>query len=60
LGKAGDFIVKGMTAEQAREKIKENADLLPCNIRIEGGVTWLHFDTMNQWGIEDKVYEFRV
>lgn len=59
-GKAGDFTVKGMTAEQAREKIKENAYLLPCNIRLEGGVSWLHFDTMNQWGIEDKVYEFRV
>lgn len=60
LGKAGDFTVKGKTAEQARQKIKMYADLLPCNIRLEEGVTWLHFDTLPQWGIEDKVYGFRV
>lgn len=44
LGKAGDFTVSGMTAEQARQKIKANAHLLPCQIRIEKGVSWLHFD----------------
>ena len=60
LGKAGDFSVKGMTAEEARQKIKKQGGLLPCNIRIEGGVTWLHFDTINQWGVTDKVYEFKV
>lgn len=60
LGKAGDFSVKGMTAEQARKKIKQSADLLPCNIRIEGGVTWLHFDTMQQWKVDEQVCEFYV
>ena len=59
LGQAGDFSVKGMSAEQAREKIKENADLLPCNVRLEGGVTWLHIDTLPQEGITDKVYVFK-
>lgn len=44
LGKAGDFTISGMTAEQARQKIKANANLLPCQIRIEKGVSWLHFD----------------
>lgn len=44
LGKAGDFTITGMTAEQARQKIKANAHLLPCQIRIEKGVSWLHFD----------------
>ena len=58
-GKAGDFIVKGMTAEEARQKIKENADLLPCNIRVEDKVNWLHFDVLPQYGIEDKVYFFK-
>jgi len=44
LGKAGDFDVIGMTAEQARQKIKENAHLLPCPVRLEKGVSWLHID----------------
>ena len=59
LGRAGDFSVKGMTAEKAREKIIDHADLLPCNIRLEGGVTWLHIDTLPQEGITDKVYVFK-
>lgn len=59
LGKAGDFSVIGMTAEKAREKIIEHADLLPCNIRLEGGVDWLHIDTLPQEGITNKVYVFK-
>lgn len=43
-GKAGDFTITGMTAEQARQKIKEKAYLLPHPIRLEAGVSWLHFD----------------
>ncbi len=58
LGKAGDFTITGMTAEEARQKIKANASLLPCNIRIEKGVNWLHFDVLPQYGITQKVYEF--
>lgn len=58
-GKAGDFTAKGMTAEQARQKIIDNADLLPCNIRLEAGVTWIHFDVLPQYGITDKVYVFK-
>lgn len=60
LGKAGDFTVEGMTAEQARQLIKANAHLLPCNIRLEGGVSWLHIDTLPQIGVVSKVYEFRA
>lgn len=58
LGKAGDFTTKGMTAEQARQAIKAQAAKLPCNIRMEKGVTWLHFDVLPQK--EQKVYEFTV
>lgn len=58
LGKAGDFTITGMTAEQARQKIKQNAHLLPCQIRLEKNVSWLHMDTLNQYGITQKVYEF--
>ena len=58
LGKAGDFTVKGLTAQEARSRIQNNAHLLPCPIRMEGGVSWLHFDVLPQYGITDKVYEF--
>jgi len=60
LGKAGDFTVSGMTAEQARNQIKIYADLLPCAIRLEAGVSWLHFDVLPQAGVTKKVYEFKV
>ena len=58
LGKAGDFTISGLSAEKARELIKANADLLPCPIRMEKGVSWLHFDVLPQYGVTDKVYEF--
>ena len=58
LGKAGDFTVKGLTAQEARSRIRQNAHLLPCNIRMEGGVSWLHFDVLPQYGVTEKVYEF--
>jgi hypothetical protein len=58
LGKAGDFSVEGMTAQEARSLIRNNAHLLPCAIRMEGGVSWLHFDVLPQFGITEKVYEF--
>lgn len=58
LGKAVDLVTTGMTADQVREQIKANQNLLPCNIRMEKGVSWLHFDTLNQSGVSQKVYEF--
>jgi len=45
----------GMTAEKARQLIKEKQDLLPYNIRIEKDVIWLHFDC---YDIGIKVAEF--
>lgn len=58
LGKAGDFSIEGITAQEARSRIRNNAHLLPCPIRVEGGVSWLHFDVLPQYGIDMKVYEF--
>lgn len=58
LGKAGDFTVSGMTAEEARQKIKQFAHRLPCNIRLEGGVSWLHIDVLPQYGVTETVYIF--
>ena len=58
LGRAGDFTVNGMTAQEARSRIRNNAHLLPYPLRMEGGVSWLHIDTLPQYGITDKIYEF--
>ncbi len=60
LGKAGDFTIEGIPAEQARNMIKENYLKFPCNIRIEEGVSWLHFDVLPQYGITQRVYGFRA
>lgn len=59
LCKAFDFDAKGMTAKQAREKIIANANLLPVNIRLEDGVTWVHFDTM-AYDSKSKVTLFKA
>ena len=56
--KAGDFTVIGLSAEEARQRILENADLLPHPIRMEANVTWLHIDVLPQWGVKEKVYFF--
>lgn len=58
LGKAGDFTSPSMKSEKMRELIKANAGLLPCPIRMEKGVSWLHFDVLPQYDVKDKVYEF--
>lgn len=61
LGKAGDFSLGGgMSAEAARGLIKGASGLFGCNVRVEGGVSWLHVDVLPQWGVTDKVYEFRA
>ena len=55
-GKAIDAVSSKMTATTMRDLILKNQNLLPYNIRIEGGVSWLHFDLMNK-GV--KVYVFK-
>lgn len=39
-----DITVDGMSAEEARNIIKQNEDKLPYPIRLEEDVTWLHVD----------------
>lgn len=43
-GKAVDFHVPGMTAEEVRQWIARNQILLPHNIRIEKDIDWVHID----------------
>lgn len=44
-GKAVDFNVVGMTAEEVRQWIIEHADELPYPVRLERWVGWVHIDT---------------
>lgn len=65
LGKAGDFTITGMSASVAREKIKANAHLLPCKVRLEKWdstgqeISWLHIDVIDN-PQNPKVYEFKA
>lgn len=45
-GKAADFTIKGMTADQVRQVIRENAaELMQLGLtRMEIGITWVHID----------------
>lgn len=56
-GKAVDFDAKGLTAEEARNKIAAAQNLLPHPIRIERGVNWVHIDVYDT-GASDKITYF--
>lgn len=56
LGKAFDFDVKGMKAEDVRKWIREHIDECPWPIRLEKKVSWVHIDVMNIG--EKKLEEF--
>lgn len=58
LGKAVDFTVDGMTAEEARRWIRANADALPHPCRLEDGVSWVHMDTRTD-GSAGRVVTFK-
>lgn len=55
-GKAVDFGVVGMEAEEVRLWIKTHASELPYPCRLEKDVSWVHLDVMNN--TDDKVLEF--
>lgn len=64
LGKAVDFDVKGMKAEQVRDWLLENQDILPYKIRLEHNmngkpITWVHLDVYDN-PKNPKVYLFNV
>lgn len=61
LGKAGDFSISGISGEEKlnllRKKIKMLPNIWPCSIRMEDGVSWLHFDTLpNSEGARVKLF----
>ena len=46
LGKAVDFDIDGMLAEETREWIIKKANWWPYSIRLEKDVNWVHLDVM--------------
>ena len=56
-GKGFDLTSPEMTAEEMRQKIKENAHLLPHPVRIEKDVNWLHIDCYDD-GTGEKITYF--
>ncbi len=45
LGRAYDFDVDGMTADEVRVWLALNKSQIPYNIRLERNVSWVHMDT---------------
>jgi len=66
LGKAFDFKVKGMSADDVRKWAVDNGDLFPCKLRFENintstgkTISWVHFDT--KWIMsKPKIYLFNI
>jgi hypothetical protein len=58
LGKAADFDVEGLTAEEVRGWIKSNHLLFPYKVRLESGVSWVHLDIISE-DKNSKVYVFK-
>ena len=56
-GKALDFDVQGMTAQQVRVWLYDNQDSAPIRFRVEKGVNWVHVDVMPHKA-SDKAYFF--
>ena len=57
MGKAVDFDVEGMTADEVRGWLAEHGAYLPYPIRVENDVNWLHMDVFqNKDNV--KVYFF--
>lgn len=64
MGKAFDFDVKGMKANDVRKWILDHEHLFPCKIRLENRlngkhISWVHLDTVDE-KTNPKVYIFDV
>lgn len=64
LAMAFDFDVEGMTAEEVRQWLQDNAHILPYRIRLEHKIkgkpiTWVHLDVKDE-PKNPKVYLFNI
>lgn len=59
-GKAVDMDIKGLTAEEVRQMIKDDQKLFYSYglRRVEENVSWLHSDIKDVDGYENKIYFF--
>jgi hypothetical protein len=57
-GKAFDFDVQGMTAEEVRQHIIANRSRYPAIKAMEAGVNWCHVDSRNKLFAQDKIFLF--
>lgn len=60
MGKGFDVVSSKMTAQEMRDTIVANEDKLPVPIRIENGVSWLHFDTFDPSNGKNKIIFFLI
>ena len=58
-GKGFDLSSPAMSAEEMRLMIAENVELLPCKVRIEQDVTWLHIDCYDEMQVS-KIRYFKA
>ena len=58
-GKAVDFNVKGMSAEEVRKWIADYQVYLPCSIRLETEISWIHLDVMDYGKSANKITYFK-
>ncbi len=56
-GRAIDFTVEGMSAQEVRQYIKDNKVKYPMVRRMEKDVDWVHVDCAN-WGDDGEITEF--
>lgn len=58
-GKGVDFNVQGMTAEEVRKWIADYQVYLPCKLRCEESVNWVHIDTLSYGMSANKITYFK-
>ena len=58
MGKAVDFDVEDMKADEVRLWLAKNGKFLPYPIRVESGVSWVHMDVFDN-NTEQHVYFFK-
>lgn len=57
-GAAFDYDVTKQTAEESRQQVIQCAYMFTNRVRLEGKVTWVHFDVYDDPNSTDKVFTF--
>jgi hypothetical protein len=54
-GQGLDFDVQGLMAQEVRDYIVKNKNLLPYPVRLEDAVSWVHLDVRNNGSISKVI-----